>query len=146
MAVTAEDIQEAVKQLWNADATLSNVTTGLVKSLIMGRATDRATSPYTTLKVTDAPVQLTSQAAYMQTFTLEFRTWSETGAVNAGAIKVAIETVFRMGRTVLPLTSGRTLVILHSIKAPGALEQDPATQQSQPVNVATDRFEILCQG
>ncbi len=146
MSVTAEDIQEAVKQLWNADSTLSNATTGLVKSLIMGRATDRAESPYTTMKVTDAPVQLTSQTAYMQTFTLEFKTWSETGAVNAGAIKVAIENVFRMGRTVLTLGSTRTLVILHSIKAPGAFEDDPATQQSQPVKVSTDRFEILCQG
>ncbi len=146
MSVTAEDIQEAAKQLWNADATLSNATTGLVKSLIMGNVPDRALSPYTSLKVTDAATRLSSQTAYKQTFTLEFKTWSETGAVNAGAIKVAIENVFRMGKTTLTLTSGRTLKILHSIKAPGSFEDDPATQQAQPVKVSTDRFELLCQG
>ena len=146
MSVTTEDIQEAVKQLWNASTTLSDPTTGLVKSLIMGRVSDRGTSPYTSLKVTDGATKLTAGSPYLQTFTVEFKTWSETGAVNAGAIKAAIEEVFRMGRTVLTLTSPRTLTILHSIKVPGGLDEDPATQQSQAVKVSTDRFEFLCQG
>jgi hypothetical protein len=146
MSVTTEDIAEAVTQLWADAAALSDPTTGLVKSMVMGRVPDQAVSPYASFKVTDGAVNRNATFAYMQAFTVEFKTWDESGAANAGAIKAAIETAFVLGHTVLSLGSGRTLNILHSIKAPGALEEDEATRQSQAVKISTDRFEFLCQG
>ncbi len=148
MSVTSEDVQEAVKQLWNANATLSDASTGLVKSLIMGRVPDAATAPYATFKITESgQLVRTGTGGYLQTFTVEFKTWAEAGAVIAGAIKVAIESCFGIqARTVLTLASGRTIAILHSVKVPGALDEDETTRQGQAVKMATDRFELLCQG
>lgn len=151
MAVTTEDIAEAVKQLWAAATTLSNPTTGLVKSIIMGRVPDPAAnavaSPYTSFKVTDGLTQRIATNGYLQTFTVEFKTWDETGAADLGPIKVAIEAAFTKNtRTALTLASTRALAILHSVKMPGALEEDEATKNNKSVKVTTDRFEILCQG
>lgn len=147
MSVTTEDVAEAVKQLWNANATLSDPSTGLVKSLIFGRVPDRSASPYAAFTVKDGPVALNSQTAYLQTFIVEIKTWTEAGAVNAGEIKAQVEAVFVIRpRTVLTLGSGRTLALLTSRKQPGEFTEDDKTQQAQSVKVSTDRFELFCQG
>jgi hypothetical protein len=150
MSVTTEDVQEAVKLLWNEDGTL----TGLVTSLIFGRVPDAGVSPYTSFTVADGPVQMSSGAAYLQKFTVEFKTWDEAGAQDAGPIKAAIEALFCTNqpgsatatRLVLTLPSGRTIAILSGIKVPGAMEEDQATRQSKAVKISTDRIEFLCQG
>lgn len=147
MSVTTEDVAEAVKQLWNADTILSDPTTGLVKSLIFGRVPDRSAAPYAAFTVKDGPTKLTSGTNYLQTFVVEIKTWNEAGAVEAGAIKARIETVFVIRpRTVLTLGSGRTLALLTSTKQPGEFTEDDKTQQAKSVKVSTDRFEFLCQG
>src|SRR4051812_14205491 len=110
MSVNTEDIEEAVKQLWAA-------VTPALPSLILGRVDQAASSPYTSFKVTDGPTERTATGGYLQTFTVEFRTWDETSAVHAGTVKAAIEAAFGIQtRTTLTLASGRTLKILHSVK------------------------------
>lgn len=150
MPVTTEDVEEGVKQLWTGNATLA----ALVAAPIIGRIPDAQTSPYTSLTVTDKDADPNAGGAYFQKFLIEFKTWDEAGAANAGAIKVAIENVFSSlvatspiaVRTVLTLASGRTLAILRSLKQPGTLNEDPATQKGQAVKVSEDKYEFLCQG
>ena len=146
MAVTTEDVAEAVKQLWNDNGTL----TALVTSLVYGRNPQGVTAPYTAFTVRDGKVQMTSQGTYLAWFTLEFRTWVESAAAaaqNSGPIKLAIEATFSIAnRPTITLANERQMTILHGIKQAGALEEDNATKQAQAVKVSTDRFEFLCQG
>lgn len=143
MSVTTEDVQEAVKQLWNGNETLA----GLVPTLIMGRVPDGQAAPYTSFTVRDGKVQMTAQGTYLAWFTLEFKTWDQAGAANTGPIKLAIEAVFSISNhPTLTLANGRELTILHGIKMPGGLDEDAATQQGQAVKISSDRFEFLCQG
>lgn len=148
MAVTTEDVAEAVKVLWFADTTLSHASTGLVKSLIYGRVPNVPTAPYATFKVTEGSEPLrTATGGYLQTFTVEFKIWIEVGAAGLGPIKLQLEAVFiKLTRTSVTLGSGRTLQLIHSVKQPGAFEEDEATKENKAVKSSTDRFEFLCQG
>jgi hypothetical protein len=144
MSVTTEDVQEAVKQLWNANATL----TGLVTSLVMGREPEAGVAPYASFLVTPGAITRTSDVTYFQVFTVEFRTWGIEGGTTAlGPIQRAIDAaMMSMGRLTLTLASGRTLTTLHQVRVPGAMEQDTATTKAQYVVISTDRFEFFCQG
>jgi hypothetical protein len=148
MAVTTEDVQEAVKQLWNANATLSDPTTGLVKSLVMGREPDAGVAPYASFMVTPGAITRTSDVTYFQAFVVEFKTWGIEGGTTAlGPIQAAIDAaILSLTRTTLTLASTRTLTTLHRVRAPGAMEQDAATTKAQYVVISTDRFEFFCQG
>lgn len=148
MPVTTEDVQEAVKVLWDQAADLTAIVPG---GLILGRVADPAAnpvaSPYTTFAVEDGAVEVAGASAYVQRFVLTFTTYDESGAVDLGLVKVQLEAAFFIKtRTSVALSSGRTLVILHSIKAPGGLKEDDATQQARSVKVATDKYDVLCQG
>lgn len=140
MAVTTEDVQEWVKAKW--------ASASLTPALILGRVNQEAASPYTSMRVVDNEPQRTATGGYLQTFTLELKTWDETGAADAGTIKVAIEAAFNVQtRTTATLSSGRSFTLLHSVKAPGgSLDDDDATRQGKAVKLSTDRFELLCVG
>ena len=157
MSVTTEDVAEGVKVLWNANTTL----TGLVKGLRLGRVEDPANplntlgSPYTSFSVKDGPVTRMAGKAYLQAFTVEFTTWDEAGASDEESIKLQIEKTFGplnsegggiAPGTAIALPSGRTLRVLYSLKQPGGLEEDPATQKGQAVKLTRDVFELTCQG
>lgn len=157
MSVTTEDVAEAVKVLWNANSTL----TELVTALILGRLPDPANtqitigSPYSTYTVTDGPQTRMAGAAYFQAFTVEVTTYDETGAADLGGIKRAIEEtlgpVNSEGGGIAPgtgvsLPSGRTLRVMYSLKKPGSLSEDPATQRGQAVKTSKDSYELTCQG
>jgi hypothetical protein len=109
---------------------------------------------YTQYKVADGAKQQLATTDYLQAFAIELKTWDETGAANAGAIKLAIEQAMTVipvsgqANTTLTLPSGRSLKIISCLKADGGggtLEEDEATQRAQAVKVSTDRFEMLCQ-
>src|SRR5947209_13522144 len=121
MAVLSEDVAEAVKVRWNANASL----TARVTALIFGRVPDPANplnaaiaSPYTSYAVKDGPVTRMAGTAYLQAFTVEFTTWDEAGAGDEESIELLIEQTFGpldgLGNGIAPgtsvaLPSGRTL-------------------------------------
>jgi hypothetical protein len=145
MAVTTEDVQEFVKQAWGQNATLLPIM--LVNGKYTGQDTDQT---YTEFTVKDGATEFNATAPYTQLFNLEFKTWGQEGATNLGPIKLAIEAAFSLRLPAVPTTitlpSGRTLYLMRSFKAAGELQEDDATQQGQSVMLATDRYEILCQG
>ena len=143
MSVTTEDVQEGVAQIWNA----ATAVTSLVTSLTLGRVEQSATAPYAGYEVEDGEIVREAQGSGLLKFTVTFKTWDQTGATDAGPIKLAIEGAFTIRtRTVLTLASGRTLKIIDSLKHPGKLNEDEATNLGRAVKIATDVFEILCQG
>lgn len=147
--VSSEMVAEAVKAIWNNETALSDPDAGSVRALVMGRLPVNQTAPYTTVKVTGGEIAArTATGGYLQKFTVEFKTWGEAGGGGAaiGPIKEAIETAFEIRRrTVVNIADSRTVAILHSLKVPGAIEEDAATKQGQAVQLATNRFEWLCQ-
>lgn len=146
MSVTTEDVAEAVKQLWNLASTLSDPSTGLVRYLVMGRVKDVPSVPYASFTVQDGPIERFANAEYLQTFTVEVRTWA-ADPVSLGEIQVAIEAAFTIrARTVYNLASGRNLKVLHCLKQPGGITEDDQTREAQAVKVSTDRYEFYCQG
>lgn len=142
MAVTTEDVQEWVKLAWGQSSSLSPLP------LVNGFAPESTTAAlYTEFKVQDGNPSFNAGAAYVQEFTLELRTWDQSGAADLGGIKQAIEAAFQQQvHQNIALPSGRTLQLLHSLKLPGNIDEDPAAQRGQAVMVSLDRYGVLCQG
>lgn len=153
MSLNAEDVQEGIVALWNANTTLvAAVPGGLVQGRVRDPIANAMQSPYAVFSVKVAGgATLTCGSAFMQSFTAEFAVWDETGSADLASIKQQLQTTFwdelRAARTVITLPNGNQLQIMAATDRPvQAIDEDPATQQGKAVKIARDAFTLQCQG
>jgi hypothetical protein len=141
---TTEDVQQAVKALWDAATALAAKVAG---GLHDGPVAAEKASPYARFKVTEGPIAWTSLGNYTQPVEVAFSVWDEAGSQDAGAVQRLLDAAFQLdGRTVVSIAGGRSVTFLESSKLPGGLEADPATQQGQDVKVAAAKYQWVVQG